>query len=187
MLKIRLQRVGRKHDPSFRIVLTDSKNGPRSGKFLEILGNYDAKKDVKVVNGERVKELMATGAQVSDTVHNILVSNKVIDGKKINVLPKKSPVVNEEKLKAEADAKQAKEDAEKKTREEALAAAKADEEATKAVAEATDEETPVTEETPVEEAPTEETPVEVATEEAPAEEVPSDAEAVEDKKEEKEA
>jgi len=108
MLKIRLQRVGRKHDPSFRIVLTDSKNGPKSGKFLEILGHYDPKKDIRKVNGERVKELMATGAQVSDTVYNILVSEKVIEGKKINVLPRKSPIVDEEKLKAEAEAAEAK-------------------------------------------------------------------------------
>ena len=105
MLKIRLQRVGRKHDPSFRVVLTDSKNGPKSGKFLEVLGNYDPKKDVRKVNGERVKELMSQGAQISDTLHNILVSEKVIIGKKINVLPKKSPVVNEKAV-AEAKAKE---------------------------------------------------------------------------------
>ncbi len=97
MLKIRLQRVGRKHDPSFRIVLTDSKNGPKSGRFIEILGHYDAKKDVRQVDGERIKELMSTGAQLSDTVHNILINEKVLEGKKKNVLPRKSPIVKEEK------------------------------------------------------------------------------------------
>ena len=106
MLKIRLQRVGRKHDPSFRIVLTDSKNGPKSGKFIEILGNYDAKKDVKVADGEKIKYWISQGAKVSDTVHNILVDLKIFEGKKINVLPKKSPVIDEEKLKAEAEAKE---------------------------------------------------------------------------------
>ena len=95
MLKIRLQRVGRKHDPSYRIILTDAKQGPKSGKFVENLGFYDARSDVKQVKGERVKYWIGNGAQVSDTVHNILISEKIIDGKKINALPKKTPIVKE--------------------------------------------------------------------------------------------
>jgi ribosomal protein S16 len=43
MLKIRLQRIGRKNDPAFRVVLTDSKNSTKSGKFLEVLGTYNPK------------------------------------------------------------------------------------------------------------------------------------------------
>ena len=43
MLKIRLQRIGRKNDPAFRVVLTDSKNSTKSGRFLEILGTYNPK------------------------------------------------------------------------------------------------------------------------------------------------
>lgn len=96
MLMIRLQRVGRKHEPVFRLVLTDSKNGPKSGKFLEILGSYDARRGEKAeFKTDRVKELMAQGAKLSGTVHNILVERKVIEGKKINVLPKKKPVIGE--------------------------------------------------------------------------------------------
>jgi len=95
MLKIRLQRVGRKNDPSFRIVVTDSKNGPKSGKFIEVLGSYNARYGKPSVKGDRVRHWISVGAGVSDTVHNILVSEKVIEGKKINVLPKKSPIKNE--------------------------------------------------------------------------------------------
>ncbi|OHA94731.1 MAG: 30S ribosomal protein S16 [Candidatus Zambryskibacteria bacterium RIFCSPHIGHO2_12_FULL_38_34] len=88
---IRLQRVGRKHEPVFRLVLTDSKNGPKSGKFLEILGSYDARRGEKAeFNIERVKHLMKDGAQLSDTVNNLLVKRKIIIGKKMNVLSKKS-------------------------------------------------------------------------------------------------
>ena len=47
MLMIRLQRVGRKNEPVFRVVLTDSKNGPKSGKFLEVLGSYDSRRAEK--------------------------------------------------------------------------------------------------------------------------------------------
>ncbi|MDR3558638.1 MAG: 30S ribosomal protein S16 [Candidatus Pacebacteria bacterium] len=98
MLKIRLQRVGRKHEPSFRLVLTDSKNGPKSGKYQEVLGHYDVRRDNKAeqFDAARIKYWMGKGAQVSDTVHNFLVEKKMIEGKKINNLPKKSPIKKDE-------------------------------------------------------------------------------------------
>jgi len=95
MLKIRLKRVGRKHDPSFRIVVVESTKGPKSGNYIETLGNYDARSDKKNVDAERVKYWMGVGAQPSDTVHNILIGEGVISGKKINVLPKKNPIKKE--------------------------------------------------------------------------------------------
>lgn len=96
MLKIRLQRVGRVNIPTFRVVLTDSKNSTKSGKFLEVLGNYDPVNDVKEIKADRVKHWMSHGAQLSDTVHNWLIDKKVIPGKKINALPKKKPIKKEE-------------------------------------------------------------------------------------------
>ncbi len=106
MLRIRLQRVGRKHDPHFRVVLTDQKNGPKSGRFLDVLGSYDAKAGNIQLKADKIKDWIAKGAQVSDTVHNMLVSQKIIEGKKINVLPKKTPIVKEltEEEKAVAEA-----------------------------------------------------------------------------------
>lgn len=95
MLKVRLQRVGRKNDPSFRLVVMDSRKDSQSGKFIEILGNYNARQGKPTLDGERIKHWMSQGAQVSDTVHNLLVTEKIITGKKINVLPKKSPPVKE--------------------------------------------------------------------------------------------
>lgn len=102
MLKIRLQRVGRTNVPRFRVVLTDSRNSTKSGKFKEILGSYNPVLDKKEVNEERVKYWLSQGAQPSGTVHNFFVSKKIIDGKKINVLPKKRPIKKEEEAKAEA-------------------------------------------------------------------------------------
>ena len=96
MLKIRLQRTGRKHEPTFRVVLTDSKNGPKSGKFLEILGSYDARRNADTqLKKERIQHWIAQGAKVSDTVHNLLITHEVIGGKKINVLPLKTPIRKE--------------------------------------------------------------------------------------------
>lgn len=106
MLKIRLQRTGRKHEPTFRVVLTDSKNGPKSGKFLEILGHYDARRnDEAQLKGDRIQYWVSQGAQVSDTIHNLLITHNVIKGEKKNVLPQKTPIRKEvpaEEAKAEA-------------------------------------------------------------------------------------
>jgi small subunit ribosomal protein S16 len=41
MLKIKLQRVGRKHDPSYRVVVTDRRTGVKSNKHVAIVGAYD--------------------------------------------------------------------------------------------------------------------------------------------------
>ncbi len=95
MLVIRLQRVGRKNDPSFRVVVTRSTNGPRSGKFLEIVGNHNPRTDATTLNAERIAYWMSVGAKPSDTLHNLLISHKLIGGKKRNVLPRKSPIKKE--------------------------------------------------------------------------------------------
>ena len=154
MLKIRLQRVGRKHEPTFRVVLTDSKNSTKSGKFQEILGSYDPRKKSEVLKGDRIKEWMSKGAQVSGTMHNLLVTHKIIEGKKVNVLPHKKPWKSEAKRaeeKAAADAIVAAEEAQKakiaaqKTEDDAKAEAQT--QAAKEAEEKAEAETPV-EETP---------------------------------------
>lgn len=92
---MRLQRVGRRNDPAYRIVVTDSRTGPKSNKHVDLLGSYNPKLNHVQLDGDRAKDWLGKGVQMSDTVHNILVSEKVIEGKKINVLPKKSPIVKE--------------------------------------------------------------------------------------------
>ena len=99
MLKIRLQKIGRKNDASFRVVLTDSKNAAKSGKFKEILGSYNVKKGDMLFKADRISHWMKNGAQVSDTVHNFLVHQKLIEGKKKNVLSRKSPTKPRKELK----------------------------------------------------------------------------------------
>ncbi len=119
MLIIRLQRKGRVHEPTFRIVVTDSKFGVKSGKPVEVIGSYDPRKGKgnNSVDGERVKYWISKGAQVSDTVYNFMIDQKVLTGKKINVLPK-NKIINAKKAKdlptgqagAEAAAKASKPD-----------------------------------------------------------------------------
>lgn len=91
MLTMRLQRRGRKNDPSFRVILVESKRAAKTGNFQEVLGNYDPRTDRIELKADRIKHWLGMGATVSDTLHNILVSQKIIDAKKINVLPRKSP------------------------------------------------------------------------------------------------
>lgn len=80
--KIRLSRGGSKKRPHYSIVLSDSRM-PRDGRFLEKLGVYDpmlAKDDEKrvVMNVDRIKELLATGAQPTDRVARFLESAGVL-------------------------------------------------------------------------------------------------------------
>lgn len=96
MLKIRLQRVGRKNDPSFRLIVAEHTSSPKTGKFVEKVGTYNPKTKVRAVNADRIKHWLSVGAKASGTVHNMLVTEGVISGKKVNVLPKKRPIVKEE-------------------------------------------------------------------------------------------
>ncbi len=95
MLKIRLQRIGRKNDPAFRVVVIDSHRGPKAGKYLEMLGSYRPHNDFVQLKGERILHWIKQGAQVSDTMHNLLITHGVREGKKINKLPRKSPILKE--------------------------------------------------------------------------------------------
>ncbi len=140
MLMMRLQRVGRKNDPSYRLVVVDKRTGPKSNKHIDHLGSYNPKLNHVVIDGEKAKHWLSQGVQPSDTVYNLLITHKIIEGKKKNVLPRKSPIIDEAKVKAEAEAK-AKAEADALA---ALEATKAAEEAAKAAAEATPEVAEVT-------------------------------------------
>lgn len=103
---IRLQRIGRKNDPSFRIIVTDKRESTTSTRFADIVGTYQPKAGTIEIDAEKVTKWLKNGAKPSATVHNMLVTKKIIDAKKINVLPK-NKIVN--RLKAEAEKKAAEE------------------------------------------------------------------------------
>ncbi len=143
MLMMRLNRVGRKNNPSYRIVVVDKRTSTKSNKTVDLLGSYNPKLGQISINGEKAKHWLSKGVQPSDTVYNMLVSQKIVEGKKRNALPKKSPIIDEAKLKAEAEAKAAAEAALKAEAEAKAAAEAAAAEPAPVVAEeapATDEE-----------------------------------------------
>ena len=86
-VKIRLNRMGAKKNPFYRIVVADSR-APRDGRFIEILGNYDPSQQPAVVNvdEEKVMDWMRKGAQPTDTVKSLLhkqgIMSKFAEAKK---------------------------------------------------------------------------------------------------------
>lgn len=82
MLKIRFLRTGRKNDPNFRLVVTDSKKAPRSGAYVETLGSYVPKIHKFQFKAERINHWIGVGAQLSDTARSLLLKNKVISNEK---------------------------------------------------------------------------------------------------------
>ena len=79
---IRLQRIGKKHQAHFRIAVMEHTKKPQ-GKYLELLGTYDPHAKKLVVNREKVEGWMAKGAQISPTVNNLMVNQKVWDKPKM--------------------------------------------------------------------------------------------------------
>jgi len=72
-VKIRLMRMGKKKQPTYRIVAADGRS-PRDGRFIEILGTYEPRLEpsgIKVDNDKVVKWL-SQGAQPTETVEKIL-------------------------------------------------------------------------------------------------------------------
>jgi len=86
MLTIRLTRKGKKNQPFFNIVVIDKRRSSKGGRAVEILGYVDPLTKRKSINKERAQYWISKGAQPSGTIHNLLIQEKVIEGKKINVV-----------------------------------------------------------------------------------------------------
>jgi small subunit ribosomal protein S16 len=89
MLIIRFLRVGKKHQPSFKIVVVDKKRAPTSGKFVEEVGFYNPLTKEKVIRKERIEYWLSQGVGISNSVYNLLIKEGVLEGPKIPVHKKK--------------------------------------------------------------------------------------------------
>lgn len=76
MLKIRYTRVGKKHAPVFRLVVTEHKNAVK-GKFLEIVGFYNPVNKETKINQERILYWLNFGAKPSNSVARLLLDQKI--------------------------------------------------------------------------------------------------------------
>ncbi len=84
MLKIRLARIGKKKQPYYRIIISEQARDTY-GRVLEILGSYDPRSKKIGLKNERIKYWLSQGAAVSPTMHNLLITNNLLSGKKVNV------------------------------------------------------------------------------------------------------
>ncbi len=82
MVKLRLTRMGAKKSPFYRIVAIDSRKA-RDGEYIDQIGYYDPISDPKkiVIDGEKANEWIAKGAQPTDTVLGLLISQGIIEKK----------------------------------------------------------------------------------------------------------
>ncbi len=96
MVKIRLRRVGAKKQPSYRLVIADSRS-PRDGAFITTIGHYNplTNPETVVINEEKARHWLDQGAQPTDTAARLLAKAGIIAESKVRI----------EKIKAGAPAK----------------------------------------------------------------------------------
>lgn len=81
MLKIRFQRIGKRHQPIFRLVVVPQRSKPH-GKYVEKLGSYDPRTKQSTLSAQRIQYWLEQGVQLSLTAHNFLVRSGVLAGSK---------------------------------------------------------------------------------------------------------
>lgn len=92
MLRIRLQRRGKRNYATYRVVVAQA-SAPIKGRFIADLGSYNPHTDVFAVQAAEVQRWIGQGAKPSATVHNLLVEHKMISGPKVTSWrPKKKTV-----------------------------------------------------------------------------------------------
>ena len=104
MVTIRLSRVGRKNAPSYRILVQDKHKDPW-GDAIENVGHFNPRANPRelVLDAQRIKYWLSKGAETSDTLWNLLVDEKVVEGKKHSVThisKERAKKLAEEKAKA---------------------------------------------------------------------------------------
>jgi small subunit ribosomal protein S16 len=79
-VKLRLMRMGKTKQPTYRLVAADSRS-PRDGRFIEVVGSYAPRQaqNKVVLKAERVTDWLQHGAQPTDRVRRILVSEGLLE------------------------------------------------------------------------------------------------------------
>jgi small subunit ribosomal protein S16 len=94
MLAIKLQRIGKKHQPSYRLVVAERRS-KMAAPPVEDLGAYSVSTKKAAFNKERILHWIKMGAQPTLSVHNLLVEQGTITTKKLAVKMKKKAVAAE--------------------------------------------------------------------------------------------
>ena len=118
MLVIRLRRVGKKNQPAFKIIVTEKKKAPTKGIFIEEVGFWNPLTKERILKEERIKYWLSVGAKASDTIHNMLIDGKVIEGEKIKKHSKSKKKEGEKKAEDNGKKEESKEEPKEKVKEE---------------------------------------------------------------------
>ena len=108
-VKLRLVRMGKKKQPTYRVVAADSRS-PRNGRFIEIIGTYEPRQDPSVIkiDNERAVHWLNHGAQPTERVEKLLkISGAWTDhtGEAIDTaVPERAPKKSAKQLEKERDA-----------------------------------------------------------------------------------
>jgi len=88
MVKLRLMRMGKTKQPTYRVVAADSRS-PRDGRFIEIVGSYAPRQEENkvVLKAERVAHWLGEGAQPTDRVRRLLVGAGIMEGAPVRGTP----------------------------------------------------------------------------------------------------
>ena len=106
MLAIRMQRLGRKGHPTYRVVVQDSRQTPTSGKYVAMLGSYDPHAKTNTLVKDKAQFYLDHGAQPSDRVVRLFASEGIKLPKWVNEPTKQERVTrNPEKLRKNQPAK----------------------------------------------------------------------------------
>ncbi|MFA6308107.1 MAG: 30S ribosomal protein S16 [Patescibacteria group bacterium] len=124
MLAIRLQRIGRKKQPLYRVVVSENTKD-MYGNHLEILGQYNPHSKEAILKADRIKYWVSKGAQVSASISNLLTKEGILVSAK-----KKAVSISKKRA-----AKKAVKDAENKAKEAVVSEPKVEESADNAPAE----------------------------------------------------
>ena len=104
---IRFQRIGRTNDPAFRISVLEKERAAQANAIVEQLGTYNPRSKALTLNEEAAKAWLQKGAQPTDSIRNLFIAKGIMEGKKVNVLPKKAPIKSEAAIAAEKAAAEA--------------------------------------------------------------------------------
>jgi small subunit ribosomal protein S16 len=87
-VKLRLMRMGKTKQPTYRLVAADSRS-PRDGRFIEIVGSYAPRQQENkvVLKEERVTRWLQEGAQPTDRVRRILVGAGLMEAEPARPAP----------------------------------------------------------------------------------------------------
>lgn len=103
MLAIRFNRVGKRNQAAFRVILQEKTKAP-GRRHVEVLGSWNPHTKEAVLKNDRILYWIGQGAGVSDSVHNLLVKQGVVKGER-RAIKMKRPEVKVEETPAAEEAK----------------------------------------------------------------------------------